>query len=109
MALVPILAVVKAMKVVDNATDYSISNTARNVLWLPVAALTKLKAKPAVDSLFARAGDGLSALTVLVGVQLLDLGTGGFFVFTVGLALAWLALAAEVVREHGQLAAGGVA
>ncbi len=59
MALVPILAVVKAMKVVDNATDYSISNTARNVLWLPVPARIKLKAKPAVDSLFARAGDGL--------------------------------------------------
>ncbi len=107
MALVPLLAVVKAMKVVDNATDYSISNTARNVLWLPVAALTKLKAKPAVDSLFARAGDGLSALTVLVGVHILDLGTGGFFVFTVGLALAWLALAAVVAREHTQLATGG--
>lgn len=107
MALVPLLAVVKAMKVVDNATDYSISNTARNVLWLPVAALTKLKAKPAVDSLFARAGDGLSALTVLVGVHLLDLGTGGFFVFTVGLALAWLVMAAVVAREHAQLATGG--
>jgi AAA family ATP:ADP antiporter len=107
MALVPLLAVVKAMKVVDNATDYSVSNTARNVLWLPVAALTKLKAKPAVDSLFARAGDGLSALTVLVGVQILDLGTDGFFVFTVGLAVAWLALAAVVAREHAQLAAGG--
>lgn len=106
MAFVPVLAVVKAMKVVDNATDYSISNTSRHVLWLPVPARVKLKAKPAVDSFFARAGDGLSALTVLVGVQLLDLGTEGFFLFTVGLVLAWIALAAVVVREHGRLAAG---
>ncbi len=113
MAIVPILAVVKAMKVIDNATDYSISNTSRNVLWLPVPHLAKLKAKPAVDSLFARAGDGLSALTVLVGVQLLDLGTGGFFGFTVVLVLAWIVIAGIVVREHGRLvgaapaAAGG--
>ncbi len=107
MALVPVLAVVKAMKVADNATDYSISNTARNVLWLPVPARTKLKAKPAVDSLFARAGDGFSALTVLVGVHLLDLGTGGFFVFTVALVLAWLAMAALVAREHSHLTQGG--
>jgi len=103
MALVPVLAVVKAMKVVDNATDYSISNTSRNVMWLPVPKLTKLKAKPAVDSLFARAGDGMSALTVLVGVQLLDLGTGGFFTFTVGLVLAWIVVAAVVAREHAHL------
>ncbi len=105
MALVPVLVVVKAMKVADNATDYSISNTARNVLWLPVAARIKLKAKPTVDSLFARAGDGCSALTVLVGVQFLDLGTQRFFAFTVALVIAWLALASLVVREHGRLAA----
>ena len=107
MAVVPILAVVKAMKVADNATDYSISNTSRNVLWLPVPALTKLKAKPAVDSFFARAGDGLSALTVLIGVQVLDLGLGGFFAFTVGLVVCWLALATLVTREHARLAAEG--
>jgi AAA family ATP:ADP antiporter len=106
MAMVPVLAVVKAMKVADNATDYSISNTARNVLWLPVPQVVKLKVKPAVDSLFARAGDGLSALTVLVGVQILSLGTGGFFTFTVLLTLCWLALAAVVAREHAHLAAG---
>lgn len=106
MAMVPVLAVVKAMKVADNATDYSISNTARNVLWLPVPQVVKLKVKPAVDSLFARAGDGLSALTVLVGVQILSLGTGGFFTFTVLLALCWLALATVVAREHAHLAAG---
>lgn len=106
MAVVPVLAVVKMMKVADNATDYSISNTARNVLWLPVPPLVKLKVKPAVDSLFARAGDGLSALTVLVGVQVLDLGTGGFFAFTVLLVVGWLALASVVAREHAQLAEG---
>lgn len=116
MALVPILAVVKAMKVVDNANDYSINNTARNVLWLPVAPITKRKAKPAIDSFFARAGDGFSALTVLIGVQILALGTNALFAFTVSLVVVWLSLAVVVVREHAKLVAskgeppeGGVA
>ena len=105
MAMVPILAVVEVMKIIDNANDYSINNTARNVLWLPVPAITKLKTKPAIDSLFARAGDGFSALTIGVGVQLLHLPNAGFFAFTVGLVVIWLLLSLIVVRDHSQLVA----
>jgi AAA family ATP:ADP antiporter len=104
MALLPVLSVVKAMKVAENATDYSINNTARSVLWLPLSAETKYKGKPAIDTLFTRLGDGLAALTVLIGVQLLELGTKTFFGLNVALVLAWLALAIVVVREHGKLA-----
>ena len=50
MALVPILAVVTTMKVAENATDYSVNNTARHVLWLPVASEVKFKGKPTIDS-----------------------------------------------------------
>jgi len=105
MAMVPVLAIVKGMKILDNATDYSIGNTARHVLWLPVPSGTKFKGKPTVDTLFARIGDGLSAATVLVGVQLLGLSTAGFFGFTVSLVLGWLAVAFVVVREHRRFAA----
>ncbi len=47
-----------------------------------------------------RAGDGLAALTVLVGVQMLALPTASFFVINVGLVLIWLALALVLVREY---------
>jgi AAA family ATP:ADP antiporter len=66
MWLLPVLAVVKAMKIAENSTDYSINNTARHVLWLPVSTEMKYKGKPAIDSLFVRVGDGLAALTVLI-------------------------------------------
>jgi AAA family ATP:ADP antiporter len=105
MAWLPVLAIVKVMKIAENSTDYSINNTARHVLWLPVAAEDKYKGKPTIDSLFARIGDGLAALTVLVGVQLLALNTSQFFAFTVALVVFWLALAVVVVREHGALTA----
>jgi AAA family ATP:ADP antiporter len=103
MALIPILAVIKVMKIVENATDYSINNTARHVLWLPTSAEMKYKGKPAIDTFFVRAGDGLAALTVLVGVQIVTLSTQGFLVFTVLLVLIWLALAVALVREYRKM------
>jgi AAA family ATP:ADP antiporter len=105
MALVPIFAVVMAMKVFDDANDYSINNTARNVLWLPIPSITKFKTKPAIDSLFLRAGDGFSALTIVVGVQLLHLSNAGLFAFTVALVVIWLLFSLIVVREHARLVA----
>ncbi len=109
MAWLPVLAIVKAMKIAENSTDYSINNTARHVLWLPVPAEDKYKGKPTIDSLFARMGDGLAALTVLVGIQLLALSTSEFFGFTVVLVLLWLAIALVVVRQHRGLVRGASA
>jgi AAA family ATP:ADP antiporter len=103
MWVMPILAIVKLMKIAENSTDYSINNTARNVLWLPVSSEMKYKGKPAIDSLFVRTGDGLAALTVLVGVQFLALETRTFFAFNVFLVVIWTAASVLVVREHAKL------
>ena len=103
MAFIPILAIVKAMKIAENSTDYSINNTARNVLWLPVSAELKYKGKPTIDSLFVRMGDGIAALTVLVGVQLLALSTQSFFVLNVVLVFIWIVVAFVVIREHRRI------
>lgn len=100
MALLPVLAVVKVMKIAENATDYSLNNTSRHVLWLPVSSAMKYRAKPAIDTLYVRLGDGLAAITVLVGVHLLALSTSGFFVFNVFLVLCWLVAGVLLVREH---------
>ena len=73
------------------------------MLWLPVPAGMKYRGKPTIDTLFVRMGDGLAALTVLVGVQMLTLSTGGFFAFTVALVVAWIVLAVTVVGENRRL------
>jgi AAA family ATP:ADP antiporter len=100
MALLPVLAVVKMMKIAENATDYSLNNTSRHVLWLPVSSAMKFRGKPAIDTLYVRLGDGLAAITVLVGVHLLALSTSGFFTFNVFLVLCWLVAGVLLVREH---------
>ena len=100
--LVPVLMVVKAMKVAENATDYSISNTARHVFWLPFPGDVTYKGKPAIDSTVVRIGDGLAALTVLIGVQVLSLSLESYFALNVFLAVLWLAVSVWVVIEHGR-------
>jgi AAA family ATP:ADP antiporter len=105
MAFLPVLAMVRVMKVAENSVDYSINNTARQVLWLPTTAAMKYKAKPVVDSLFVRLGDGCAAVTVLLGVHLLQLSTRSFFLVNVVLVLAWLTAASVIVREHAGLTA----
>lgn len=100
MALLPVLYIVKVMKIAENATDYSINNTSRHVLWLPISSRLKFRAKPAIDTLYQRVGDGLAAVTVVLGVHVFVLSTAGFFAFNVLLVLLWLVVAYLLFLEH---------
>ena len=103
MALIPILFIVKIMKIAENSTDYSINNTARHVLWLPVDSASKFHGKPAIDTLYVRMGDGLAALTVLIGVNVLALSTTQFFIFNIFLVIIWIFFAFMLIRERKKL------
>lgn len=103
MALVPILIVIKMMKVAENSTDYSINNTARNVLWLPTTRAMKFKCKPAIDTVFVRLGDGFAAATVWFGANVISVSNQGYFAFNVALVFVWLAAAVVLIREHRKL------
>ena len=100
LAFAPVLALVRAVKIAENATDYSIQNTVRNVLFLPTTRDQKYKAKQAIDSFFWRAGDVFSAALVYVGVTALGFGVSGFARANLVLALIWLVLAFAVGREY---------
>ena len=102
LAFVPALALVRLVKIAENATDYSIQNTVRNVLFLPTSRDEKYKAKQAIDSFFWRAGDVLSAALVFVGITMLELGTSGFARANLVLASVWLILALAVGREYAR-------
>jgi AAA family ATP:ADP antiporter len=103
MALYPTLGTIRRMKIAENATDYSINNTAKQVLWLPTTVDMKYRAKASIDTLFCRAGDALAAVTAFVGVKLLEAPLRGLLGFNALLVLVWLALAFVIVSEHARL------
>jgi ATP:ADP antiporter, AAA family len=100
LAFAPVLALVRTVKIAENATDYSVQNTVRNVLFLPTSRDEKYKAKQVIDSFFWRAGDVLSAVLVYVGVTLLGFAATGFARVNLALAAIWLLLAFAVGREY---------
>ena len=99
LAFYPVLAVVRWAKTAENATDYSLQNTLRHMLFLPTTRDQKYKAKQAIDSFFVRAGDVLSALLVFGGTTYLAMKPQGFAVFNIVLVVIWLALAFQVGRR----------
>ncbi|WP_437731419.1 NTP/NDP exchange transporter [Sorangium sp. So ce1335] len=99
LAVLPALAVVRVAKIAENSTDYSIQNTARQALFLPVGRDAKYSAKAAIDTFVVRAGDVLAAGGVIAG-HVLALSTRHFAMINIALAAAWLAVVAGIAREH---------
>jgi len=102
MAFVPILGLIKVLKVAENSSTLSIHNTARHMLWLPTTKEMLYQAKPTVDTLFVRLGDGLAALTIMIGTRVFHLGNFGFVIFNICLVLVWIMLSSYLYREHEQ-------
>jgi AAA family ATP:ADP antiporter len=83
------------LKVADNSIDYSLSNSAKQALWLPTSREAKYKAKQAVDSFFFRAGDVLQAGIVFVGQQL-AFTVPMFAAINLVIALGWIGIVAAL-------------
>ncbi len=103
MALVPALAVIRVIKIAENSANYSVNNTARQLLWLPVTPAMIYKAKSAVDTLFVRLGDGFAALTILIGTRMLGAEPRDYLIFNILLVLVWTYLAYHLWREYRRI------
>ena len=99
----PLLTMVRWVKTAENATDYSLQNTVRQVLFLPTTREQKYKAKQAIDTFFVRSGDVLSAALVFVGTAVLTLSTQQFAMINILLVCVWLTLAFLIGKEHRKL------
>ena len=99
-AFFPVLAIIRWVKTAENATDYSLNNTVRQALFLPCSREEKYKAKQAIDTLFVRAGDVLSALLVFLGTAWLTLSTQQFALVNIALVSVWLTLAFWIGLEY---------
>jgi AAA family ATP:ADP antiporter len=105
MAAIPLLFIVRGAVIAIKSLDYSLLNTCRNALLLPADRSTKYEGKTAIDTLFFRFGDLLSALTVLVGVEILGLTHLGFISVNICLSGLMLLAAFFIGREYAKKAA----
>ena len=102
----PLLRYVRIGKTVENASDYSINNTTRQMLFLPTSRDIKYKAKQVIDSFFHRVGDVASALVVFVGTTFLHLDARGFALVNILFIAGWFFIVRGIVSEHREIEAG---
>ena len=99
-AFVPIVALVKAAKTAENATDYSLNNTLRQMLWLVTSPEMKYKAKQVVDTFCVRIGDVCSALSVYLLVDVAAFSVQRFAWLSIALGACWIFLALAIGRLY---------
>jgi len=98
----PVLGFARAVKIGENANDYSLNNTVRQALFLPTSREVKYKAKAAIDTFFARTGDALQAAVVFIGTRL-AFTVPAFAVLNAVIVGVWLAVVAGIARQHKRL------
>jgi AAA family ATP:ADP antiporter len=105
---VPVFTLIRLVKIAENSIDYSLMNTTRHALFLPVDRDAKYDGKTAIDSFFWRFGDLLQAGAVYAGLNWLGWGVAQFATLNLVLALAWIGLAVLIGRAFAQRAAVNV-
>jgi AAA family ATP:ADP antiporter len=90
-------------KIAENAADYSVMNTGRQMVWLPTRREEKYKAKQTVDTFFVRFGDVVSALLVFVLSAHLGFGVRGFALVNLVTIVLWLSVVVVLVRRYREL------
>ena len=103
------LGVLLYVKVAENSTDYSVMNTAKQMIWLPTNREEKYKAKQAIDTFFVRMGDMLAAGVVFAGTHLIHRGVPGFARLNMIFVVLAMVIAWRLLGEYRRLSAGPAA
>jgi AAA family ATP:ADP antiporter len=98
-AALPVLAVMRLVKIGENSLQYSLQDTTRNALFLVATRVEKFVGKTFIDTVAVRVGAIMSTIMVAIGA-LLGWSTRTFAAINVGLAAAWIGFAVLVAREH---------
>ena len=99
-AFLPVFAIIRAVKIVENSVDYSIMNTARHALYLPLPTAHQYEGKTTIDTFFWRFGDLAQAALIYVGHNWLAFGTAHFAMVNMLLAVVWIGVAAQIGKRY---------
>jgi ATP:ADP antiporter, AAA family len=98
--VVPVFSALRLLKLFENSVDYSVMNTCRHSLYLPLSTSAKYEGKITIDAFFWRFGDIIQAAIVFAGLNWLGFELPHFALLNTLLALAGLAVAIELGKRY---------
>jgi AAA family ATP:ADP antiporter len=102
----PVMAVLRLVKIGENALEYSIAETSRHALYLVTSRVEKYVGKTSVDTISVRVGAVLTASVVWIG-GLVGLPIAGFAAINVVLTVIWIGVVLAIGREHARRSGEG--
>lgn len=96
----PLLAWATLMRGADKSLTHSLSQSTRELLYIPVPPETKYKAKIFIDLFVSKFGDALAALFLLVYARLLHVPIRQLSWLSLAFILAWLLFNRRLIREY---------
>lgn len=100
---IPIFTLFQIIKIAENSVDYSLQNTARHALFLPLNQQQIYEGKTVIDALCWRIGDLIHVAIVFVGFSLFKLDHQSFAAINLLISLPWIALAFNLAGRHKRL------
>ena len=97
---IPIFSIIRLVKIMENSTDYSLMNTTRHALYLPLSAAKTYEGKTTIETFFWRFGDLLQAGTIYAGLHWFKFELEHFAMANMVLALVWLWVAWQISRYY---------
>ncbi len=94
----PGLWTASAAKGADTSLAYSIDQSAREILYLPIPRFLVQRAKPFIDVVVRRLADGVAGVLLLLGAT--ALGLRGLSLATLGVIGLWIVVAARAGRTY---------
>jgi len=101
-AFIPIFLVAKIAMIVENSTSYSIANTTRNALYLPLNRNDKYLGKTTIDTFCWRLGDLIQFGVIFAGLNWFGWEKIAFVWFNLGLSLLMLLVCYRIGRLYRQ-------
>ncbi|MCW8999843.1 MAG: ATP translocase, partial [Kangiellaceae bacterium] len=78
MLFFPVFSFIRMAMIAENSANYSVQNTTRHALFLPVPRRLKYLGKTTVETFFYRFGDLLYGGFIYIAISYFDLGVSGF-------------------------------
>jgi len=98
----PVLAWFAIVKMADNSIDYSVANTTKQVLFLPLDRFTRYEGMLAINTFFTRFGDLIQGGVIFMVISVLSLSTMVLVGTNIALCLLWLLATVKVSRMFRQ-------